>query len=307
MAFPPDPTVIAAYVDHRFASGLRLHAVMNELYAIRRVMRALGHEDPTITWDVKLAVRRGKRTYGIRRRQVPPINAELRDRLAAACTDDAVGLRDRAILALGYDTLCRAGELAALRIEDLVPQPDGTAKVLIRQEKQDPSRAGNVAYLSARAYAEVLAWLAVSRHRTGPILRRAKHSRVYKEGLRPMGLNDRLHILGRRVGLEPEIAGRLTCHSMRIGAVQDLTIAGCSLLQIMRAGRWRYANSVMDYARETPVNVWRADDGDTFAAIEGHLSQRRRVLGYPTRHRRRAEAVSRTGTAEAGQFEAPDE
>jgi hypothetical protein len=63
----------------------------------------------------------------------------------------------------------------------------------------------------------------------------------------------------------------------------------------------------MDYARETPVNVWRADDGDTFAAIEGHLSQRRRVLGYPTRHRRRAEAASRTGTAEAGQFEAPDE
>jgi site-specific recombinase XerD len=294
-AFPAPPKVVAGWVDHRFAQGLRAHPVMGEVYAIRRVMRALGHADPTITREVKLAIRRGKRTYGIRRRQVPPINADLRDRMAAACPDTPAGLRDRAILALGYDTMCRRGELAALRIEDLTPQADGTAQILVRQEKQDPSRAGSVAYLSARAYAVVKAWLAASGHREGPVLRQVRGGR---NGLAPQALSERLHILGRRVGLDPEIANQLSVHSLRIGAVQDLTIAGHSLLQIMRAGRWRHVNSVIDYARATPVNVWAVDDGDAFAAIEGHLSQRRRVLGYPTRAARRLEAEDHAASAQ---------
>jgi integrase len=251
------------------------------------MMRALGHADPTITWEVKLAIRRGKRTYGIRRRQAPPINADLRDRMAAACPDTPAGLRDRAILALGYDTMCRRGELAALRIEDLRAQADGTAEILVRLEKQDPTLQGSVAYLSAQGYAVVKAWLAVCGHREGPILRQVRGER---NGLAPQALSDRLHILGRRIGLDPEIANQLSVHSLRIGAVQDLTIAGHSLLQIMRAGRWRHVNSVIDYARATPVNVWAVDDGDSFAAIEGHLSQRRRVMGYRTRATRRREA-----------------
>jgi integrase len=287
---PPTGATVALYVEACFRR-LGVRAVLSRLYAIRWVCRALDLPDPTYDEAVRLALRRGKRTCGVRPRQAPPLNAALRDRLRAACPSTLLGLRDRALLSLGYDTLCRASELRALRIEDLTGLPDGTARVLVRREKQDVGGAGGVAFLSVQGHADVRAWLEAAGLKAGPILRPTFGASVGAGAMKSRGFSYRIKHMAAAAGVEPALARRLSGHSMRIGAVHDLTIAGCSLLQIMRAGRWRHVDLVAGYAREAPVNVWRQSDGDGYPLAESLHGWRARKLAArgPGSKRRKVE------------------
>ena len=51
--------------------------------------------------------------------QAQGIRADLLERLLAGTEADILGLRDRALLQVAYDTLSRRSELVALRIEDI--------------------------------------------------------------------------------------------------------------------------------------------------------------------------------------------
>jgi hypothetical protein len=50
-----------------------------------------------------------------------------------------------------------------------------------------------------------------------------------------------------RAGLDPAVAADLSGHSMRIGAAQDMMLAGFDSLAIMQAGGWKSANVVLRY------------------------------------------------------------
>ena len=54
---------------------------------------------------------------------------------------------------------------------------------------------------------------------------------------------------------EHEVSG----HSLRVGAAQDLLIAGHTLPAIMRAGGWNSARVVSHYLRLAEHNIW--EDG----------------------------------------------
>lgn len=98
-----------------------------------------------------LAIRRARRLKPQRPNQALGVTAVLRDRLLAATTDDRSGLRDRALVSVGFDTLCRCGELVALHFEDIEPNHFGTASLLIRRAKNDPKGAGRIAHLTVGA------------------------------------------------------------------------------------------------------------------------------------------------------------
>ncbi|WP_264986302.1 tyrosine-type recombinase/integrase, partial [Novacetimonas hansenii] len=62
--------------------------------------------------------------------------ADIVERMIDTCDDSLKGLRDRAILALGFAGAFRRSELVALRVEDLSRTDDGY-RVLIRKSKTD--------------------------------------------------------------------------------------------------------------------------------------------------------------------------
>lgn len=68
-------------------------------------------------------------------RQALGITAERRDRLLAQCNDDLIGLHDRVLVSVGFDTLCRRGELVDLSVTDLIKREDGRYSVLIRRAR----------------------------------------------------------------------------------------------------------------------------------------------------------------------------
>jgi integrase len=255
-ALPAGPETVAAWVDEIFPR-YRTRTVQAKLECIRYVHFGNRAADPTPSEAVRLAFRRGLRTYGRPQRQAPPLTADLVQRLLAACpATSPLGRRDRVLLQLGYDTLCRRSELAALRLDDLERLADGGARIRVRRSKSDPDGRGTFAFLSPATVAEIDAWAGSAGLRDGPILRPIFKSRVGDRAMQPDSLDQRIETLARRAGLAP--GQRFTCHAMRVGAAQDLAAAGRSLFQIMRAGRWRGLQAVSLYVRDAPVNVWAA-------------------------------------------------
>jgi integrase len=273
-ALPASPQTLAAMVDVYFESCTP-RTVEGRLWYVRILHRALAYPDPTDTDEVRLAFRKGCRTMGARRRrarsrQAAPVNAALKARLSAVCGQDLIGLRDRALLSLGYDTLCRQSELVELRIENLERLPEGSARILVTRSKADPFGRGEYVYLTATGLAHVDAWLAAAGLVRGPILRGVHfRTRVGHRSLHCRLIIQRLRHRAREAGLPPQDIRGIGGHSLRVGAAHDLAVSGATLTQIMRAGRWRSYDSVAHYVRDAPVNIWAAlEDGEGAAAQE---------------------------------------
>jgi integrase len=68
-------------------------------------------------------------------------------------------IRDRALVAVAYDTMCRREELVSLRVEDIAEAGDGAGSILIRRSKTDTTGEGATAYLSPLAMRLLNQWL----------------------------------------------------------------------------------------------------------------------------------------------------
>ena len=53
--------------------------------------------------------------------------------------------------------------------------------------------------------------------------------------------------MARRAGLEAEVVDRLSGHSTRVGAAQDMIACGIELPAILQAGRWKSTAMVNRY------------------------------------------------------------
>ena len=59
-----------------------------------------------------------------------------------AAGDRLIDTRNRALLAVGYDTLLRRSELVSLKVSDFLVEIDGTATLLVRAGKTDADGRG---------------------------------------------------------------------------------------------------------------------------------------------------------------------
>ena len=134
--------------------------VRRRLYAIRKVHRLLGLPDPTYEEDVNLAMRRVRRSKPVRPKQAKGMTRDYLERFLDSEPDTPWGLRNRAMLSLGYELLTRRSELVALRNEDLELRDDATLRVLIRRSKADPFGEGRIAFTSQRTATLVREWQA---------------------------------------------------------------------------------------------------------------------------------------------------
>lgn len=255
-AIPTESEIVAAFITADGASSAT-STLKRRLCAIRKVHRLLRLPNPVDDEEVAIALRRAMRSKRRRPKQALGLSAQMRDRLIAACpTDTLIGLRDRVMFAVGYDTLCRRSELVNLMLEDLARQSSGAGKILVRRTKNDPFGDGRWAYISPAAMVHLDQWLKASTIQGGPILRAVIQNTVQPRGIEAVAINRRLKAMATAAGLDATSVSDLSGHSMRVGAAQDLMVAGRSLLQIMTAGGWTSANVVGRYVRDADLNVW---------------------------------------------------
>ena len=187
VALPATAQTVAAYLTHLATErGLKATTVDAHLTAIRAVHRGAGATTPDALTARKVVVAAQRREaarddrYGPRK-AVPVMAADL-PAIVAACDDQtAAGLRDRAVVLLGFALLARRSELAALNLSDVELVPGEGIAVTIRASKTDQSARGLVRRIHYAANERVcpvravLAWtsfLAARGITTGPLFTR---------------------------------------------------------------------------------------------------------------------------------------
>jgi len=144
-ALPAGPENVANYVSYLTKSGLKSSSIRIAVASISSVHKLNSLNDPTQHPDVKIEMRRMHRTLGRQSRQAFGITKPILERMLCATTSNLRGIRDRALLLLAYDSMCRRSEITSLRVLDI--QPDKTdnqaqMKVRLRKSKTDQELHG---------------------------------------------------------------------------------------------------------------------------------------------------------------------
>ena len=138
-AFPASAATVAAFIDEM--GRIKTPATVRRyVSSIATVHKALQETNPLDSGAVRFALQRMHRRRGRRQAQVQGLTWPLRNLLIEATGDRPIDARDRALLAVGYDTLLRRAELVSVKVADLLEEIDGTATLLVRSGRA--SRTG---------------------------------------------------------------------------------------------------------------------------------------------------------------------
>jgi integrase len=202
--------------------------------------------DPVNDPDVKLEMRRMHRRLGRASSQAYGINKDLLDKMIAATTNDLMGVRDKALLSLAYDTLCRRSEIVSLDVTDVINK-DGQIIIYLRKSKTDQDGLGKLISINNETQKNLLVWLQESRLISGKLFRGIKTNQELANSLNKAQINKIYKKLARKANADKETLKRISAHSTRVGGAQDLMISGVTLPIIMSRGRWSKTDTVMRY------------------------------------------------------------
>jgi site-specific recombinase XerD len=239
-ALPASPETVAKFIAHEapkyLPSTLRRRGA-----GIRKIHRLMRLPNPVEDEEVLLAMRRALRNKPRRAKQAYGLTRKLRDQLIAACPKTLLGLRNRAVIAVGYDTLCRRSELVGLRVEDLSKLKAGAMSILVRRAKNDPFGDGRLGYLTPKTVRLLKQWLKASDIREGWLFRRIYDNRIIgSKHFNPYTITRIIKELAEAAKLDKSLVAQLSGHSMRVGAAQDMMTSGIGLLPVMQAGGWMH-------------------------------------------------------------------
>jgi site-specific recombinase XerD len=245
-AMPASAETVAAFVDAMAASRAPA-TVRRYISSIATFHRAAEVANPCDTQTVKLALRRMHRATGRAQQQAAPVSDRLVERMLIAAGTSKRDLRNKAMLVVAYTTMARRSELVALLREDLQVEADGFGTIVIRRGKTDQEGHGAVAPVTQDAMRHLLAWIAAAGTEEGPLFRAVlKGGRV--GGAMDAGDVARIFkAMAAAAGLSASDTARISGHSTRVGAAQDMLRYGEQLPGIMQAGRWKTAEMVSRY------------------------------------------------------------
>lgn len=262
-ALPACSGTVAAFLLMLSAENLSSKTIRKRCTAISAIHQLSGFGDPAGGADTRLAMRSIYTKLGRQSKQAYGITRPMLERMLAGCGGDLRGLRDRALLLLAYDTLRRRRELVILRLEDLEYRDRG-AVVLLRKSKTDQYGAGRWLHLQEETALALRAWVAAAGISEGPILRGVTKAGGLTPELKADRISPIYKRLARAAGFEEHIVERLSSHSMRVGAAQDLLQNGATLHEIMEKGGWSKIDTLMHYVERTrpPGLVCEAGEGE---------------------------------------------
>lgn len=248
--FPPNPITLSEFITHLSEKGVRSATIRRSVAGISTIYRLNRMPDPSKDPEVVIAMKRMHRKLGRAAKQAQGITSDLLEKLLAATENTPRGIRDRALLLIAYDTLCRRSELVSLDIEDIKEigkhgMPHIT--ILLRRSKTDQESTGRWLHLSTRAQSALNQWLQVMKAKEGPLFRGI--AKIPKLGARLNAgqVNRIFKYTARNAKLENNLIKTISGHSCRVGAAQDLVKSGASLPIIMSRGRWSKTDTVMRY------------------------------------------------------------
>ena len=252
---PCNPSIVAQFVAHLANGHLKSASIRIAVTAIAAIHRLNRLEDPTKDPDVALEVRRMHRKLGRSSNQALGVTHTILEKLISVTDDSLKGIRDRTLLLLAYDSLCRRSELVSLRIQDISNLgTDQDLQIRLRKSKTDPNAMGKWLHLSKRTQQAIEDWIDASGIEDGFLIRRmTKHGGILPRGISGGQINRIYKGLAAKAKLDPDMVEHISGHSMRVGSAQDLLNSGASMPMLMNRGRWTKTDTVMRYVENAQV------------------------------------------------------
>lgn len=249
-ALPAKPLLVVDFIT-QLSNGKRSSAsIRRALCGISTIHKLNRLDDPGKDPDVALEMRRMHRKLGRSSKQACGINVDNLNKLISATDDSIRGIRDRALLLVAYDTLCRRSELVSLQVKDIkINNKNGieNSSILLRKSKTDQDSTGKWLHLSLRAHGALIAWMKHLPENQEMLFCGLNRSFDLSLNIGAGQINRIYKRIARKAGLDESEIKRISGHSMRVGAAQDLLNSGASMPIIMQRGRWSKTDTVMRY------------------------------------------------------------
>jgi site-specific recombinase XerD len=239
------------YIAHLTQSNRTSASIRRVMAGVATIHKLNRFEDPTKDPDVLLEMRRMHRKLGRYSKQALGITSDILEKMIQASEAGNRGSRDRALLLLAYDSLCRRSELIELRIEDIqitLKNNKERMSILIRKSKTDQYAVGKRIFISEKAQIAIKEWLErLKNPKSGILFRGVNRAQHIVDPLKPGQINRIYKRLAKLAKLEQQTINQISGHSLRVGHAQDMVNAGESLPMIMSKGRWSKTDTVMRY------------------------------------------------------------
>jgi site-specific recombinase XerD len=229
-ALPASPDTVAYYLADR-SQRLKTSTLQRRLATISEAHRMAGHEPPTRHAQVKLVWAGIRREKGMAQAHVKPVLTKHIRLMVTHLPDSVLGVRDRALILLGFAGAMRRSELVGLDVTDLGFDDPGLV-VVVRRSKTDQSGEGRKIGIPKGQHAEtcpvraVQEWLDQSGIEEGPVFRSVnKHGEVMEGRLSDRAVAE---VVKRSLLAAGKSARRFAGHSLRAGLITQAAMAGVS-------------------------------------------------------------------------------
>jgi site-specific recombinase XerD len=255
-SLPATPETVALYLASK-ADQLKPSTLGRRLAAISKAHQAAGHESPASMRHAAVSeVFKGiKRTKGTAQARKAPLLVAQLIRALATMRTDLVGLRDRALLLIGFSGAFRRSELVALDVADVEVGEDGIT-VALRRSKTDQEGAGRKVGIPRGSSPETCpvralrAWMDAAKVAEGPLFRSVnRHGQV---GGRLSAKHVAISVKQAAAAISLD-AKAFAGHSLRAGLVTSAAIAGRSDRSIMNTTGHRSVAMVQRYVRDASL------------------------------------------------------
>jgi site-specific recombinase XerD len=249
---PATPETVAAFIAE-CASRLKVGSVQRRLNAIAEAHKAVGLDSPTHNAMVTNTMKGIRRTKGTAPAQKAATLIDDIRAMVDATDAELIGLRDRALVLLGFAGAFRRSELVGLSVDDCAFGKDGLT-VTLRRSKTDQAGAGRKIGIPYGSNPETCpvrnlqSWIEQAGISGGPLFRSInRHGQVQPGGLAGIDVARVVKKLADRAGLD---AAKYAGHSLRAGHATSAAIAGASERSIMNQTGHRSVQMVRRYIRD---------------------------------------------------------
>ncbi|MCB0950525.1 MAG: site-specific integrase [Mycobacterium sp.] len=265
-SLPADPAAITGYLTTLADRGVKVGTMSRRLSAIKFAHAVHDLPDPTTNARV-LAVWEGiRRTHTTPPEQaaplMPPLLLDVLDACPATrtwtapgrpCEPDLAGLRDRALLLIGFVTALRRSELAALDLAHVSDHPNGLVLAVARSKTNQTGEHTELVVVPhgthpGRSPVTALhTWLTAADITDGPVFRPvSRGNRPLPRRLHPESINTLIQNAIARAGVNP---APYSAHSLRAGFVTHAHLRGASDRAIAHQTRHRSLVAIGTYVR----------------------------------------------------------
>ena len=251
---PVDATILKLYLTSCVDSH-KVGTIECYLSVIVEACKLHGDPSPREHPVIKEFMKGLRNKYGAPQREADPILLETLKAMLSALPDNVIGIRDHALLVVGFASACRRSEIVGFRIEDLALVNEGYI-VRIPRSKTDQEGQGRMIALPYGTdeltcpVGRLKAWFEASGISDGNVFRS-----VDRHGKIGAGLTDKAVALvvkraAVRAGLD---STKLSGHSLRCGFVTEAKLRGHDDYSIMLQTGHKSARMVHKYTRRVDI------------------------------------------------------